>query len=771
MPLDKIIDVQKVGRFEKLHVPTGIRFSKLTLVFGENGWGKSTIADILRSVSTREPKILTGRETLASAGTQKVLLLVDGNQAEFNGEAWQGPCPKVAVYDQIFVNQNIFSGDSVSHDHLKRQYGLVVGETGVSLMRDIVRIDEEVGEVSTTIRRYEHTIQGVIATLGANSLSVDQFISLEQLDNGDQAIAEMEAAVRRLEQIDQIGRAPLPDQLPEPSSTESLRFLLASSVDGVATDAHRILRAHIERYHAAEGRGNSAMAHEVWLEAGLSYVPDDPCPFCGQELQDRLLVDAYRDFFSNAYKELAARVQRSRATIERHVSGEYADTIRRAMTGIATIESNWRALADVEEPGITMPDEALALLIDAATGVDALLELKQRDLVSALPEQDIAGALTQWEEAVSVIKEINQQIRAYREGLIAIRDAQDAADLPAQKTALSILRARTRRYEPDMVVNNEELQNAQLRKAALAIDKTAKRGELTVHTTAVTQGLGATINAYLDRLGAGFRIDYQPPNYRGKEPAASYNLLINDVPVQPRTAQDDIGTPCFKNTLSAGDKSVLSLAIFLATLKSRDDLNEVIVVLDDPFTSMDDFRRSFTVNEINKLTTHVSQIFVLSHEKGFLRSIWDTVDRDLVTSLSIQTGAPGLASIAHFDLEAATRPRHLTERMEVEEFCQQSIGSPPHIRRLLRNVLEVFYRQADPELFLPDDLLGSIIAKIEAAPPAYRYKAALDYLTEVNRYTRAFHHAPVVGAAVEDTNVEELRTYCSRVLGLTRGSA
>jgi hypothetical protein len=322
-----------------------------------------------------------------------------------------------------------------------------------------------------------------------------------------------------------------------------------------------------------------------------------------------------------------------------------------------------------------------------------------------------------------------------------------------------------------MVASIQELLDAQIQKGALAADKVTKRGELTAHTTAVTQGLGATINAYLDRLGAGFRIDYQQPNYRGNEPAAAYNILINDVPVQPRTAQDDIGTPCFKNTLSAGDKSVLSLAIFLATLKSRDDLNEVIVVLDDPFTSMDDFRRSFTVNEINKLTDHVSQIFVLSHEKGFLRSIWDTVDRDLVTSLSIQTGAPGLASIARFDLEAATQPRHLTERMEVEEFCQQSIGSPPHIRRLLRNVLEGFYRQADPDLSLPDDLLGSIIAKIEAAPPAYRYKAALDDLNEVNRYTRAFHHAPVEGAAVEDTNVEELRTYCRRVLGLTRGSA
>ena len=185
MPLDKIIDVQKVGRFEKLHVPTSIRFSKLTLVFGENGWGKSTIADILRSLATGEPRIITGRETLSCVGDQRVLLLVDNNQAEFDGTRWQGPCPKVAVYDQVFVNQNIFSGDVVSHDHLKKQYGLVVGETGVRLMQEIVAIDEELRTLNATIRQHKQSVQSAINTLGAVSLDVDQFIALEMVDNLD----------------------------------------------------------------------------------------------------------------------------------------------------------------------------------------------------------------------------------------------------------------------------------------------------------------------------------------------------------------------------------------------------------------------------------------------------------------------------------------------------------------------------------------------------------------------------------------------------------
>jgi len=45
MPIE-IIDIQQIGCFEKLHGPSALRFSKVTLMFSENGWGKSTIAAI-----------------------------------------------------------------------------------------------------------------------------------------------------------------------------------------------------------------------------------------------------------------------------------------------------------------------------------------------------------------------------------------------------------------------------------------------------------------------------------------------------------------------------------------------------------------------------------------------------------------------------------------------------------------------------------------------------------------------------------------------------
>jgi hypothetical protein len=76
-----------------------------------------------------------------------------------------------------------------------------------------------------------------------------------------------------------------------------------------------------------------------------------------------------------------------------------------------------------------------------------------------------------------------------------------------------------------------------------------------------------------------------------------------------------------------------------------------------------------------------------------------------------------------------------------------------------------------PDIFSPDEQLGGIIVKLKESPDDHRYKDAIEMLDEINRYTRNFHHAPVDGDVTEDTNVEELKAYCRRVIALTRGTA
>lgn len=769
MTLQKIIDIQKVGRFEKLDTKAlKTNFSKVVLVFGENGWGKSTLADILRSLSTSKPEIIKGRETLSAVGQQKIILLFDGQQSAFDGTQWSGQRPKISVFDQSFINENVFSGDNVSHDHLKKQYGLVVGERGVQLVGEMLGIDEELKNINGQIKTKEKALEAITRAIDLPAMNASDFVALIPLEETDTAISDKELQIKRASLIDQIKNAPLPDIIMLPTEASAFKTLLMQSVDGIATEAYSRLRQHIEKHRTSP---TTAISHESWLESGLAFSSDDSCPFCGQHLDDKQLVVSYRDYFSAAYKQLSDEVKQKRATLGRYIAGDFKKSVLERLKSNTTAIANWQSLANVELPVLPDITPIIPVMEELAKQLDNAFADKQVDLVNAIQSDVLNYLLTKWDSSRSEIANYNEVLSRYIGIVKPLKDNQERPNIQQLNSELSLLKARQQRANAETVVDINERQALIDRKDVLTRSKNLKKEELTQHTNSVTTNLGTTINAYLKRLGAGFKIDYQQPNYRGSEPAAAYSILINETPVSPRASDDDAGKPNFKNTLSTGDKSVLALALFLATLHAEGDLSDKIVVMDDPFTSMDEFRRTFTANEIYKLSNAAKQVIILSHKKSFLRLLWDRIGRSNITSIAIQTGAPGLASLAPFCLEEATQPRQETERNKVLQFLDVTEGEPAEIRRLLRTVLEHFYRNGDVDLFDSNETLDGIIRKIEAQEDGYRYKGALEELKEINFYTRNFHHAPVNGSVTEETNVEELKTYCERVRDLTRGSA
>src|SRR3546814_20771003 len=74
----------------------------------------------------------------------------------------------------------------------------------------------------------------------------------------------------------------------------------------------------------------------------------------------------------------------------------------------------------------------------------------------------------------------------------------------------------------------------------------------------------------------------------------SLRFDVSDVDVTKTSADD----PGFDTTMSAGDKNTFALAFFLSQLKRDPHIANKIVVFDDPFTSLDDFRRAMTAKEI-----------------------------------------------------------------------------------------------------------------------------------------------------------------------------
>ena len=138
------------------------------------------------------------------------------------------------------------------------------------------------------------------------------------------------------------------------------------------------------------------VAHEAWLEAGLAFDATQGCPYCGQELRDRSLLDLYRDYFSDAYKALATDVKQRRQTLDRYGRGEF----RQALA--TRTDANRAAIQHLKT--MTGEDCAASLDIAAVAGQAALKTSKDelRDQLTA-HARDAFRRLT-WAGTVRILK-------------------------------------------------------------------------------------------------------------------------------------------------------------------------------------------------------------------------------------------------------------------------------------------------------------------------------------------------------------------------------
>ena len=134
MIVRKIVKIENVGKFAKLAPAGDVEFRKLSLLYGENGHGKTTLAAVLRSLRTGQAAYLAERATLGASGSQNIeILLGNGSVAKFSGGAWSQPVGDIEIFDASFVRENVYTGDSVETEHRKNLYEVVVGAAAVLL--------------------------------------------------------------------------------------------------------------------------------------------------------------------------------------------------------------------------------------------------------------------------------------------------------------------------------------------------------------------------------------------------------------------------------------------------------------------------------------------------------------------------------------------------------------------------------------------------------------------------------------------------------------
>jgi hypothetical protein len=85
----------------------------------------------------------SGRKTLGVSEASGVELLFDTGSIRFEGAAWTTARSAIAIFDSVFVAENVHSGDVVDIEQKRNLYRVIVGDQGVKLAEEDVALAQE----------------------------------------------------------------------------------------------------------------------------------------------------------------------------------------------------------------------------------------------------------------------------------------------------------------------------------------------------------------------------------------------------------------------------------------------------------------------------------------------------------------------------------------------------------------------------------------------------------------------------------------------------
>lgn len=758
MTCERIALLRNIGQFDSVNAGAQIALTKLALIYAENGRGKTTIAAILRSLSTGDAQVINDRQRLGSPSPPHIVLNVAGQTAMFQNGTWTVLHPHVAVFDDAFVAANVCSGIEIAAGHRQNLHELILGARGVALNATLQGHIARVEEHNRALREKQEAIPAAIR----GRFTVDAFCALPVDPNIDTKIQGAERALAAANAAEAIRQQSTFAALSLPAfDTAAINALLARTLPDLEAEAGAQVRGHLRKL----GRGG-----ETWVGDGMTRIAgasegaeQDACPFCAQSLAGSSLIQHYQAYFSEAYEGLKRAITQTGQGVNAVHSGEiqaaFERDVRVAVQGITF----WRAFMDVSDVAV----DTAAVVRAWIAARDAVLSILRAKAAapfeaSALSAEAIA-AVEAYDLQRTAVSELSASLKAHNAQIAIVKERAAVGNIATLAADLAQLKTIQARHAPSMLAACAAYLGEKTSKVATERLRDQARAALDQYRQTVFPAYETAINTYLQRFSAGFRLGSVTSVNARTGSSASYSVLINNVPVA--LAADN--GPAFRNTLSAGDRNTLALAFFFASLEQDPHLAQKIVVIDDPMTSLDEHRSLTTVQEMRRLLDRVSQIIVLSHSKPFLCSLWEGADSLTRSAMRIARSGAG-STLAVWDVRQDCITEHDRRHELVRAYIAASDPAKEReVATALRPILEAFMRVAYPEMFPAGTLLGPFHNicqqrvgtpnQVLAAADAVELRALLDY---ANR----FHHDTNPAWQTAAINDQELMGFALRTL-------
>ncbi|MCY3003117.1 MAG: AAA family ATPase [Planctomycetota bacterium] len=765
--INRVQLVRNIGRFDSVAVPPQLSLARLTLIYAENGRGKTTLAAILRSLASGDPLPITERRRLSATNTPHVVLECDGGppNAMFQAGAWNRSLPNIAVFDDIFVDENVCSGLSIDAEHRRGLHELILGARGVELNRALQDLVARIEVHNTALR----TRANAIPTQARGPFTVEDYCALTERPDIATEIRDTERRLSAAQEQEAIRTARQFDTLTVPTfDVRALESLLARDLAGLDQSVVARVQAHLATLGPEGG---------TWVSTGMrlqdvraQHAASAACPFCDQDITQAPILQHYRAYFGEGYRALTGEIASTIDGLARTHGGEVPAGFERSVRVLSESRQFWARFCDVPEITLDTAD-LVSKWRDAREAILAALRAKQAAPLDPVSLSAAAReAIAHFESSREAVLALNASLAASNAAIALVKEQATTADAVALRTDLARLNATRTRFDPAIRPLCVEYLREAAEKARSELARDTARADLDNYRSAIFPAYEAAINTHLQRFGAGFCLtSVVSTNTRGGS-ACTYSAVINNTPVPVTAADPAEGEPSFRSTLSAGDRNTLALAFFFASLEQAGSLADRIVVIDDPISSLDEHRALTTVQEMRRLLASVRQLIVLSHSKPFLCSLWVPASPTERAGFEIARDGTG-STIRAWDVNQDCVTEHDRRDASIREYVERGGTNSRSVAHSLRPHLEAFCRVAYPQHFQPGQLLGpfrSICEQRLGTPSQLLNAADVEELRRLTEYANRFHHDTNLACDTERINDQELADFARRTIAFTR---
>jgi wobble nucleotide-excising tRNase len=752
--------IKNVGTFSYFSPATKLKIEKNTIIFAENGYGKSTLATIIKSLQFDDPKKIISRLTInpsISDHEQKIVIISEIGNIIFESGKWNlsksEERKSFLVFDQQYVFDNLFVL-KVESEHKQNIHRIVIGEKGLELSQKLIEIKSAEKDAKRELDILAKELKKKIANTGRND-----YLEIEpkEAEITKTKISNVENTLQKLKENNRLQvLATFDKNKPIDFSIAEIIRLLTINPQEINENAKDIIENHIKTNH------KTSTSSESFLRIGTE-IMTDVCPFCGEpSASTNPLFGAYSEYYNQDYQ----RLRESITSFTKDFSSQII---------ISQLHKN----QSVSDKNFNRMEQLTSITSIHSVGSYPFIDYENEIALAEKFSQDVVSALTKKANNLSDpidthfldvfsthLVELNQIISIQESFFESISNEissilKESTHISEQqlREELEKLIALQHRFDID---EEEWCQGFISKRDALdkLLDEKSKiSSELDNYSKNIFESYQKGMNEVLERLGVDFRISQfkEQVDDRANQPFAEFCIEINNVEIPLKELAE---SPCFQNTLSEGEKNTLSFAFFITELSMMENIETKIVIFDDPLSSMDDNRRIITSKILQEISEKVKQIIILTHKKDFLHLLCDKLSAPRV--LTIRKDKMNGSVLIDFDIEHERKPDYQKNIEKLNRYLNEDFCEVCEIQESIRPCLENAITHKFFAYLHGAVTLGRMIDELEKQ--GLLDSSLISELRDLNEISSAAHHNVSTTDPIKSLNRSEILPYVKKTL-------